>query len=413
MKTLAILLGKLTAGIGNVLGRGSALPGKLARDLDKDFLGKINMPKTIMVTGTNGKTSTSHFINTILSKKYDLIHNAEGANMPQGIASLLIKNMDIRGNVRADLAVLEVDEAFLHIISKDIFPEYLVLTNISQDQIDRFTSLKMVEELIEKGIRKGTKIIANGNDPSLVNLCSRIDNECIFFGGDFQENKAEFSCPSCGEKLEYKNGFYGNIGEFSCTCGLKTPELKYKAENIDLDKGTFTIDNYQFSSPYKADYMIYNLLSAISLAKEFGIENSVINDAIGDFEIGSGRMENINFAGHSTILNLVKNPAGLQRTLEFIAKDKKKYNIYLAINKKPADGEDISWLRNVDFSKVNPTNLVIDGEAKEEAKQILESMAIKISPLSMEELHKQGDKTYFLSNYTALNKVKEDLKTLE
>src|SRR5699024_2266914 len=184
----------------------------------------------------------------------------------------------------------------------------------------------MVEELIEKGIRTGTKIIANGNDPSLVNLCSRIDNECIFFGGDFQENKAEFSCPSCGEKLEYKNGFYGNIGEFSCTCGLKTPELKYKAENIDLDKGTFTIDNYQFSSTYKADYMIYNLLSAISLAKEFGIENSVINDAIGDFEIGSGRMENINFAGHSTILNLVKNPAGLQRTLEFIAKDKKKYN---------------------------------------------------------------------------------------
>lgn len=413
MKTLAIILGKITAGIGNILGRGSALPGKLARDIDEDFLGKINMPKTIMVTGTNGKTSTSHFINTILSEKYNLIHNAEGANMPQGIASLLIKNMDIKGNVRGEMAVLEVDEAFLHTISKDIWPEYLVLTNISQDQIDRFTSLKMVEELIEKGIRKDTKIIANGNDPSLVNLCSRLENECIFYAGEFEENEANFLCPSCGEKLHYDKGFYGNIGEFSCECGLVSPKIKYKAENIDLETGSFTLDGYQFSSPYKADYMIYNLLAAISLAKEFDMENSVIDSAIGDFEIGAGRMEKISFAGKPSILNLVKNPAGLQRTLEFISRDKEDYSIYFAINKRPADGEDISWLANVDFSTVKPENFVLDGEARDEAKQILEEMGIKISPKSMEDLHRQGDKTYFLSNYTALNKVKEKLKTLE
>lgn len=413
MKTLTIVIGKFVALVGDMLGRGSALPGKIVRDLDPNFLSKIDMPKTIMVTGTNGKTSTSHFINQILAQDYRVIHNAQGANMPQGIASLILRHTDLGGRVDKDLAVLEVDEAFLQTISKDIKADYLVLTNISQDQVDRFTSLKMVEDLILSGISKDMTIIANGNDPSLVKICSGLDNKVIYYGADLEEGRADFACPQCGQDLAYSKGFYGNIGIFSCSCGLTSPTIDYLAEDIDLAEGSFKVGGYKFKSPYHADYMVYNMMAAIALAKDMGIANESIGQALDDFQIGGGRMETIVFGGKETIFNLVKNPAGLSRTLDFISKDGEDYNIYLDINKRPADGEDLSWLEEVDFSMVGPLDLVIEGEASDEAKHILNKKGLRISPKSLEDLKASPHKTYFLSNYTAMGALKAKLEALK
>lgn len=409
MKKLAILTGKIVGKLGSWMGRGSSLPGKLAGKIDPSILSKFTTPVTIMVTGTNGKTSTSHFISQILTKKGRVVHNAQGANMPQGIGTVLLNASDLSGRIKADYLVLEVDEGFLKYISQEIKPDYLVTTNISQDQVDRFSSLKMVEDLIGEGIKEDTVLVANGNDPSLVNLARTRSNETIFYGLNLEEGSAEFACPSCGKSLEYSKGYYGNIGEFSCSCGLESPKVDYLGENIDLESGSFEVAGFTYRTPYHIDYIFYNLMAAISLARTLGVEESIIASALEDFEIGEGRMETISFGGRETIFNLVKNPEGLSRTLDFISKSDEPYNIYLAINKRPADGQDLGWLANVDFSIVNPRNLVVEGEASYEAKEILRNMGLEISDKNIKDLEVSPYKTYFLSNYTAMAKLKDQL----
>lgn len=413
MKTLSIFLGKLLAKIGNLMGKGSSLPGKVASRIDPNILSKMHLPTTIMVSGTNGKTSTAHFIKAILEEEATVIHNAEGANMPQGIATILIKNSNMGGNVAGDYVVLEVDEGFLKEMSESIHAHYLVLTNISQDQIDRFTSLKMVENLIRDGVKEDTVLVINGNDPSLVNLSNSLDNEAVYYGLDLSQGSADFSCPSCGKALTYKKEYYGNIGVFKCSCGLRTPDLDYLGKNIDLESGEFTVDGFKYQTSYQVDYMIYNLMAAISLARELDISEKTIGDAIKDYQIGSGRMETIRFAGQDSIFNLVKNPAGLSRSLDYISSDQEAYNIYFAINNRPADGEDISWLNNVDFSKISPENFVLDGEAAGEASHILKEKGLDLADLSLADLYKDPNKTYFLTSYTAMNSLKEKLKPLK
>lgn len=413
MKNLSILSAKALGLVGNALGRGSSLPGKVALSIDKDILKKLKIKKTVMVTGTNGKTSTSHFIAKILGEEMDLIHNAEGANMPQGIASVLLKEVKMNGSLDKDLAVLEVDEGFLRLITEDMVLDYLVLTNISMDQVDRFTSLDMTVDLIKKGIRPGTKLVLNGNDPWLVYLGQSLANEKIYYGLDLGEGLASFTCPSCGKDLVYSKGYYGNVGLFECECGLKTPHIDYLAENIDLDQGTFEVAGFSFKTPYKQDYMVYNLMAAISLAKDMGLKDETIARAIEGFEIKGSRMEKISFGGQETLINLVKNPAGLSRTLDFIARDQAPYNIYFALNKRPADGEDLSWLESVDFSPVKPEKLIIGGEAREEAVEILEAKGLEIDQGDLEDLSRDKNKTYILTNYTAMARTRSQIEDLK
>ena len=159
--------------------------------------------------------------------------------------------------------------------------------------------------------------------------------------------------------------------------------------------------------------MVYNLMAAISLAKDMGLKDETIARAIEGFEIKGSRMESIYFAGHESFINLVKNPAGLSRTLNFIGRDQAPYNIYLALNKRPADGEDLSWLESVDFSLVNPEKLIIGGEAREEAVEILEAKGIKIDKGDLKALSKDKNKTYILTNYTAMARTRSQIEDLK
>lgn len=143
---------------------------------------------------------------------------------------------------------------------------------------------------------------------------------------------------------------YSKIGIFSCSCGLATPKTKYLAENININSGEFTLNSHKFTSNYKTDYFIFNLLGAISICKELGLTNSLIDKQIEDFEIKGGRLEKFTFNGEDSFLNLIKNPAGLSASLSYIESLKRdNFNLYLGVNKNPADGTDASWLSKVDF----------------------------------------------------------------
>lgn len=430
MKVIAIIIAKITLIVGRILKRGSSLPGYIARRISPNILGQLKQPpNVVMVTGTNGKTSTTHFISSIMEKaSYKVAHNKEGANMPQGITTVLIENANLSGVIDADVSVLEVDEGFLKSVTDEIAPNYLVLTNLFEDQLDRFGNLEVVANKIKNAVPKKTKLIINANDPLLVKIGrDLIDNEKIYYGVDGLEAKNEnpgVKCPNCSNELHYDKLYYDKIGYYSCSCGFKTPEIDYLATDVNLTEKTFMLDGHKYKSAYGADYFIYNTLAAISYAKEMGITDTIIEKAIKDYKIGSGRMEGVTFGKHNTILNLVKNPAGLNRSIEYIDKNQgDDYFLLISVNNRPADGEDTSWLKSVNYEPLKAEKLksiFIFGEAVEDLNQAL--LEANINPdkieviedleVTLTKLKKSEEKTYFLTNYTAMERVSKALESI-
>lgn len=430
MKVIAIIIAKITLIVGRILNRGSSLPGYIARRISPNILGQLKQPPNIvMVTGTNGKTSTTHFISSIMERaSYKVAHNREGANMPQGITTVLIENSSLSGVIDADVSVLEVDEGFLKTITDEITPDYLVLTNLFEDQLDRFGNLEEVANKIKNAVPKKTKLIINANDPLLVKIGKDlIENEKIYYGVEGLElkvEKNEIKCPNCSKELNYDKLYYDKIGYYSCCCGFKTPEIDYLATDVNLAEKTFMLNGHRFTSAYGSDYFIYNILAAISYAKEMGITDTIIEKAIKDYKIGSGRMESITFGRHNTILNLVKNPAGLNRSIEYIDKNQgDDYYLLISVNNRPADGEDTTWLKSVNYQPLQADKLktiYIFGEAVQDLRGALIESGIDTSKIEVIEdlevtltkLKNSQEKTYFLTNYTAMERVSKAIESM-
>ena len=143
-KTIAIILAKSAYSTGRILGKsGTALPGLLAEKVDGNLMSKLvkgNFPDGIVVvTGTNGKTTTSKMISDMLNGSGVVhIRNTAGSNMRRGIISTLVQNSNLRGRNKARMAVLEVDEAYVPSVCSAIKPKYVVVTNLFRDQLDRY-----------------------------------------------------------------------------------------------------------------------------------------------------------------------------------------------------------------------------------------------------------------------------------
>ncbi|MDO5718812.1 MAG: MurT ligase domain-containing protein [Tissierellia bacterium] len=428
MKFIAIIIAKIVLFFGRLLGRGSSLPGMIARKISPGILNEFKYPDVVMVTGTNGKTSTTHFISSIMERaSMKVAHNKEGANMPQGITTILIENSDLKGNIDADICVLEVDEGFLKTMTDQIIPEYIVLTNLFEDQIDRFSSIEELAEKIKMSIPRETKLIINANDPVLVQLgYDLIENEKVYFGVEEIKGTGEQKYPCqkcrCGQELFYTKILYDKLGYYSCDCGFKTPRIDYLATDVDLENKSFKLNGFEFKSKYGTDYFVFNLMAAISYAKEIGITDAVIEKGISEYEIGSGRLQPVKIGKHDTILNLVKNPSGLNRSIEYIDRNSKDdYLLFLAVNKRPADGEDGSWLNSVNFNALKDNKakeIICTGEAVDEIVNALKNSGIpeekiKITediPKTVSDLCNSDIKPYFLTNYTAMESVSKAIE---
>lgn len=422
MSTL-VVLSKVVSKICRTFGRGTSYPGYFASKFDKNIMKKFDMTDNIvMVTGTNGKTSTTNFITSILEKAdYKVISNSEGANMPQGIITLFINKSKINNKIDADFVVLETDEGFLKDISRQIKPKYLVINNILQDQETRFSSLENVGNIIKSGIQEGTKIIANGDDPNLVNMLKDLSNEIVYYSVEGEKTNKVAVCPSCKKaSLKYVEENYASFGNFSCDCGFSSPEKKYIAKDIDFHKGEFTVGNFRFSSYNNQDYSTYNNMAAISLALELGLSNEGIARGIRDIKVGNGRMERFNFSNYTSIINLAKNPAALDNTVTYYNKLEDQYCLYFAVNKRPNDGTSVAWLNDLNYDFMRPEKvkmIYVDGEAKEEAYEIIKRhmgedrvILVDETEKALDDIENIDEKFYFMANYSALGPMRAKLK---
>ncbi|MDE4543003.1 MurT ligase domain-containing protein [Thermoanaerobacterium sp. R66] len=372
MDLLGILVGKFVI-LGCKLTRknGTSLPGKLALKVDADIIKNIVKDvknEKIVVTGTNGKTTTSGLIAEILkSSGKKVVHNREGANMLSGIATVLIKNSDIFGNISCDTGVFEVDEANMPLVLNDINPKVVVVTNFFRDQLDRYgeldTTIKKVKESLSK-LPKDSMLLLNADEPFTASLGDDL-NLNVFYYGILDKLNYGYSlspafeqkyCPVCGGKYVYRDVFYGQLGDYYCPkCGKSRPKLDFGALDIKL-----TEDGISFKLKYKdklinvkshltGAYNVYNVMASVAANVLLGISFSNIQTGLNNYTPIAGRLQKTYLKGKKTIINLIKNPIGFDSTLNMLREINKPLNLLIAINDNYADGRDVSWLWDVDI----------------------------------------------------------------
>lgn len=437
-KQLAILGGKAAGVLSRAAGKGgSNIPGVVARKMDPAILKRLatQAKTTILVTGTNGKTTTSQLLASILrAAGKTVVHNAEGANLITGITSCFVEAQPIVGAVSYDFAVIETDEATVSKAVKELTPDIVVVTNFFRDQLDRFGEIDiLLNRIIDDLTPVPTKLVLNGDDPFTCRL-SVLQKETVYFGihreafrFDQHEMAESKFCPACGSELCYDHIHYGQLGYFRCGCGNGRPDIQYELKHLQAN-GSLSLSVNEPEGVYELAiggvFNAANALAALAAAKEAGIEEAAIQQGLASYHSENGRMQSLRHGGVTHCLNLFKNPAGLNLTLSEILYSEGPVQAVFFLNDLSYDGRDISWIWDGDFERlccdkierifcsglraeelsvrlkyagVDPVKVVVI-EDKEEA--VLKALAHKIP-------------TYFVPNYTALEPVRKQLRELE
>lgn len=341
---------------------GTNLPGKIALKLYPSVLKESSKGyKTIFVTGTNGKTTTTKMIvSMIKSNGYDVITNDAGANMRTGITTTFIKNYKKRD--KETFAVIEIDEANLKLVSNEVKISYLLITNIFRDQLDRYGEVYQTLEKIIAGVYdKETVLILNGDEPLFGNIDK--DNKKVFFGFDIiNDDEVDVNvegkfCIKCGKPYSYNFLSYSHLGDYFCpNCDYKRPEIEYKATDIQQNKdGTskFLYNNTSITIKMSGLYNVYNAISAICMSEvlQFDINKSVLS--LENEHSPFGRQEEVVIGEKRLKLMLVKNPAGFNEALNTLNSVGNNVCASFILNDNFADGTDVSWIYDVNFEKVS------------------------------------------------------------
>lgn len=374
----ALVLARLTYLAIKLLHRssGTSFVGMMTLKVCPDFLAhcrKYIKNNAITISGTNGKTTTSGLVAHIFEENQNsIIHNVKGANMLTGIANVFALN--IKPFKRFDYAVIESDEAYLTKLYDFFKADYLLVTNLFRDQLDRYGELSTTASFIQNAIDKNKelKLILNADDPLVTNFGK--GENAIYYGFEEVEFCSEihnatsnaptevFNC-ICGKPLQYNKQFFAQEGHYYCAkCGFKRPEPNYKGYiKIYSDYSELKIrhndKDFEFKINLVGLYNAYNVLGAVACAMENGIDYQTIKKAVSTYKSIFGRAERRIINGHKTLIQLIKNPTGASEVLKTVDLSS---NIVIAINDNYADGRDISWLWDSDFEQLkNAQKLVI------------------------------------------------------
>lgn len=374
--TVKVLMARtITAVSGRSGHSGTTLPGRVVQAVDRDIIRKLADRLTqgnILVSATNGKTTTCGIFAGILENEgLKVARNREGANLDAGVATALLKNASLAGDVKADLGLFEVDEAAFPRVAAQCSPRMVLLMNLFRDQLDRYGELEHIAtgwRDAVKGLGPDTRVVLNADDPLVAALAADAPGGSIHFGIDdpsaggmvMQHASDSKYCPECGSLFDYEVFYAGHMGIYSCpSCGNARPSPTVIARNVSLDgmrgstfdlatpAGTITVD---ISLP--GLYNVYNALAAAAASTGLGVDLKTIKTGLEDFSAAFGRVEQLTIGGKRVCLMLVKNPAGFNEVVRTLLNEPGKKTILVALNDRIADGRDISWIWDVDLEKL-------------------------------------------------------------
>lgn len=419
----------------SLFGRGGSLPGSIALKLDKDFIKRFKMPEiVILVTGTNGKTTTSNLIaESLRASGLKVINNHRGDNLNVGIATLLATNADANYVIHADAVVIEVDELTLYRQFDHLHPSHLVVTNFFRDQLDRAGEMETIIRKIMAVTKDFTgTLILNGDDPNVLRLKDNAEKAktLLFSVGKNEESLLETNeasegkfCPRCGNRLHYDYYQYSHIGRFNCPkdhYGEIAPDIF--VEKVDKEKGTFIVNNTEFHSFINAIYAIYNCASVLCVMKSLNLDLSNADKVFRTYSLKEGRNEEFNL-NKPCIINLIKNPTGANEVMKEINSHEEDKMICIFLNDNDQDGHDISWIWDAHFERLNQKNIreiVCSGlRAYDMALRLkYEGLEDKIKVIedsvkAVHYLNEANMNSYIMCTYTALHATRAILRKEE
>ncbi len=366
---LATTASRSTSAILKKMGRGGTnLPGRIAKKLDFNILTKLSEGiKIIIVTGTNGKTTTTKMIGQILEDAgINFFTNKSGANIQSGIIATFAEHVGTRNKHGYTHALIECDEAAFRQISTLIKADYVVVTNIFRDQLDRFGEVSNTLAAIKTAVKNqpGATLCLNA-DCSLTSsiVTKTTKNNVIWFGTSgplYKKTANELSdatyCINCQHPYKYHYRTFAHLGDFYCEeCGFKrqTPTVKLaKIIKTDLESSQFAVEsttNFDLKINLPGAYNIYNALAVLALARAMEISDNSAKASLEQTSASFGRTENVFLGSTPLKLLLVKNPAGFNQVINLVINNPKKSQAIFALNDRIADGTDISWIWDVDF----------------------------------------------------------------
>lgn len=371
---LAIAAGKLTHLVlhGALRRDASQLPGRVALAIDPLALEHLRSKASkgsIVICGTNGKTTTTNLVAAAIEASgQSVLCNRTGANMLAGAVSALL----VGG--KADWAVIEADELSTKQIIPQLRPTYLVLLNLFRDQLDRAGEIDHVQDTIALALEASpeTTLLACGDDPLSWSVALRARSagtQVLAFGvdGDLGTQadrvpEARF-CQACGRELVYEHRNYAQLGAYSCpACGFGRPEPDFAALNTHVDATQTSLQVAR--SPIARSpiarlhlgtggaYTAYNLVAIAATASLAGVSERDLQRALDGFHPHNGRQEHFTIGGRTVMLNLAKNPTGLNQNISLMLMDRQPKAVLVVVNDNPNDGRDVSWIWDVDFERL-------------------------------------------------------------
>ncbi len=372
--TVAVWAGKAAAGASRALGRGggTALPGLVAEKVDPGIvrgLGRTLGRGRVMVTGTNGKTTTTRILARVLQESgVPYIHNREGSNLMRGIASELVARASISGSIPGAtemLGLFETDEATLPAATRALAPCAIAFTNLFRDQLDRYGEVDTVASFWRQALEHAppdTTLILNADDPSVAELAVGWNGPVHWFGLNDEDLTTAVAgafdarwCRQCGGSFAYDRRYFAHVGWWRCPgCGRKREEPETSAEEVKLtlESSSFRVSGIgELTMPLTGLYNVYNALAAIALAKVLLLPAQGVVAGVGRVKAAFGRQEVIELEGRRLRLMLCKNPAGANQVLRLLAAIDPGEGLHVAalLNDRFADGQDVSWIWDVDY----------------------------------------------------------------
>lgn len=353
-------MGKAVRYAARLRGGGSALPGLFVEKISPDFVPNTlkQLPKgVVIVSGTNGKTTTTKMVVALLeSQGLKVFTNRTGSNFVRGVAAALLGEINIQGKLDADIAVLELDEAHAVKFVEIIPPRYSLLLNVMRDQLDRFGEIDTTAKMLNKiALATTDTVVINREDSRLTNIAGSLSNTVRYFGlNDTLLSHFPNDDNLHGKVLQKTNQPNDTTNKLTADVVLK---------DFNEQGATFSIAEKEFTTPLKLSgiYNIFNSAAALTLVR------AIVPEAPVDGLLGSlstitpafGRGEVLTVGGQPLELVLVKNPSGFRLGLQSYSP--KGYATMIAINDNYADGRDMSWLWDVNFTSLSEQPVYVTG----------------------------------------------------
>ncbi len=434
----AICASKLTAKVCRLLGKqGVTWAGKIALMIDPRILSELAgdvKEEIYVVCGTNGKTTTNNLLcSTLRAQQKKVVCNHTGSNMLNGCVASFVLAAKWNGTLDADYACIEVDEASALRIFPHFKPDFMVLTNLFRDQLDRYGEIDITMNLVADAMKMAPnmKIIVNADDALSTYVTMESGNPYVTYGisekvfDEFiNEIKEGRFCKKCGAKMNYHFYHFSQLGDYYCSkCDFKRPQIKYDATHIETgDHLAFDVEGRHIKANYRGFYNIYNILAVYAAAREAGLDIENFQQVLKEYNPENGRNEHFFIDGTEIILNLAKNPAGFNQNISAVMEDKAKKDIIILINDNDQDGTDVSWLWDVDFDRLREDNInsiTVSGIRCQDMRLRLKYVDIssKLEPdvekAIRDRIQNGCGNLYVLVNYTGLYSTHNVLKKME